>query len=328
MRTNPQWVGRVAAGVLASSLFWASSASAQASPDESYSSWKYGPTQTEKPASFDDFSGGEDQHRLTWKYPRFAAWQVGVSVAQTAASVGLEFGLETADSGWRNGILIDDTARSGLVAHSPEGRARAGQVSDMMWYSTQGFAVLDSLVTPLAADAGNTDVALQLTLINWQAFGFSFLATRIPVKAVGRGRPSLKECDADPGYDKACDPNDPGRTQSAFSGHTSMTFTAASLICMHHAYLELYGEPALDYGVCGLAMASATTVGTLRIVADKHWTSDVLIGAGIGLVSGLGVPYLFHYSHTLEAKPASSVEVAFAPVLSEDTLGVGAKGYF
>lgn len=317
---------RAAAGV--ATLLLTSSAAAQPSPEESYSPQKYGANLGSPPSAFDDFSGGEEQHRLTWEYPRFAAWQVGVSLAQTAAGVGLEFGLTTADRGWRRGILFDDASRSRLVAHSHAGRARAAHVSDLMWYSTQGFAVFDSLLTPLATDDGNTDVALQMTLVNWQAFGFAFLATRIPVKAVGRGRPSLQECHADPNYDGACNPNDPGRTQSAFSGHTSMTFTAASLVCMHHAYLELYGDPALDYGVCGLAMASATTVGTLRIVADKHWTSDVLIGAGIGLASGLGVPYLFHYSHALEAKPAGDMEVAVAPMLSEDTLGVGARGYF
>ena len=110
-----------------------------------------------------------------------------------------------------------------------------------------------------------------------------------------------------------------------------MSFTAASLVCMHHIHLELYGDPALDYGICGLALASAGTVGALRIVADKHWTSDVLVGTGIGLLSGLGVPYLFHYSQPAEADAdldPAPVQVAVAPVLDRDSVGVGARGFF
>ena len=44
--------------------------------------------------------------------------------------------------------------------------------------------------------------------------------------------------------------------------------------------------------VGGMAMGVAT--GYLRIAADKHWLSDVLVGTVIGLGSGLAIPLVFH----------------------------------
>lgn len=61
------------------------------------------------------------------------------------------------------------------------------------------------------------------------------------------------------------------------SGHTAQAFAAATFLN------EEYGEqfkwmPFLSYGI-------ATGVGGLRIANNKHYISDVLVGAGIGVVS-------------------------------------------
>lgn len=67
------------------------------------------------------------------------------------------------------------------------------------------------------------------------------------------------------------------------SGHTAIAFTNASLL-----YYE-YKDSNLWYASSGFLFASAT--GVLRIANNKHYTSDVLAGAGIGLASGLVVSY-------------------------------------
>jgi hypothetical protein len=43
------------------------------------------------------------------------------------------------------------------------------------------------------------------------------------------------------------------------------------------------------------ALASAT--GVLRIVADRHYASDVIVGAVMGLSVGYGLPWLLHYCY-------------------------------
>ena len=67
------------------------------------------------------------------------------------------------------------------------------------------------------------------------------------------------------------------------SGHTSIAFTNAALL-----YYE-YKDSNVWYASSGFLFATAT--GILRIANNRHYTSDVLTGAGIGLASGLIVSY-------------------------------------
>jgi membrane-associated phospholipid phosphatase len=77
---------------------------------------------------------------------------------------------------------------------------------------------------------------------------------------------------------------------SFFSGHTALAFavaTAGGVVAHQRGYRS---ETAIWVG--GMAMGVAT--GYLRIAADKHWLSDVLIGTVIGVGSGLAIPLVFH----------------------------------
>jgi membrane-associated phospholipid phosphatase len=61
------------------------------------------------------------------------------------------------------------------------------------------------------------------------------------------------------------------------SGHTATAFTGA------HILFREYGEASPWISVAGYATATAT--GFLRIVNKKHWLSDVVTGAGVGILS-------------------------------------------
>ena len=67
------------------------------------------------------------------------------------------------------------------------------------------------------------------------------------------------------------------------SGHTAIAFTNASLL-----YYE-YKDSNLWYASSGFLFATAT--GILRIANNRHFTSDVLTGAGLGMATGLIVSY-------------------------------------
>ena len=69
------------------------------------------------------------------------------------------------------------------------------------------------------------------------------------------------------------------------SGHTAQAFLAASIV---HTELR---DRSQWYGVG--AYAIATSVGVLRMVNDRHWQSDVVAGAGFGILSA-HLAYLSH----------------------------------
>lgn len=69
-----------------------------------------------------------------------------------------------------------------------------------------------------------------------------------------------------------------GENDKSFpSGHTAQAFLGAVMIQRE------YGHKSIWYPVG--AYAVATSVGVLRVMNNRHYTSDVLVGAGIGMLS-------------------------------------------
>lgn len=62
------------------------------------------------------------------------------------------------------------------------------------------------------------------------------------------------------------------------SGHTATVFTAATIL---HKEYGLTRSPLFSIG--GYAVATAT--GVMRVLNNRHWISDVMAGAGIGILS-------------------------------------------
>ncbi|HYZ89701.1 MAG TPA: phosphatase PAP2 family protein, partial [Myxococcales bacterium] len=233
-----------------------------------------------------------------------ATWN-RVGPVETAAiglvGVGLlvnEFAIHSpATPRWTEPILFDSDARTFLRASSPGGRSRAATASDVGYIgiSTYAVAVEAGLVTWLGHGKG--DAALQLALINVEALAINGLVTRVTQRAVGRQRPDFTPTTTD--------------NTSFYSGHTSTAFTVASSLCVQHSRLRIYGNVADDLA-CPLALTVATATGLLRIVADRHWASDVLAGAAAGTAVGATVS-LLHLRN------------GSAPVASSFSLGAGGQ---
>lgn len=240
----------------------------------------------------------EAEHRLVWRFPRFRWWEYTAAGAVTVGNLLLEWRYrhEVEDS-WTTPILADAPVRKWLRADTPAGRLRADDVSDYLWQGTTYYVLLDGLLTPLATDRLNTDVAFQLTLLNWQAIGLSGLLVRLVHVSVGRTRPSLQNCSTDPNSLNPCE----FRGASFVGGHAMMTSANAGLACANHHFLPLYGGGMADALVCPVMVASALSVGTLRIVADKHWLSDTVPAWLLGGAIGFGMPYLLHYRYVRDA---------------------------
>jgi membrane-associated phospholipid phosphatase len=82
-----------------------------------------------------------------------------------------------------------------------------------------------------------------------------------------------------------------GEDRSSFpSAHTAVAFAAAASVTSELAHLWP-GHTAL---VAPVLYGGATLVGVGRMYHDKHWASDVALGAGIGIFSGLKVVRFAH----------------------------------
>lgn len=61
------------------------------------------------------------------------------------------------------------------------------------------------------------------------------------------------------------------------SGHTATAFMAATMLAREYGHLS----PWVSVG----AYPVATTTGLMRVANNKHWLSDVMVGAGVGILS-------------------------------------------
>ena len=103
--------------------------------------------------------------------------------------------------------------------------------------------------------------------------------------------------------------------QSFPSGHTAEAFVGAEFMRIE------YKDVSPWYGVAGYAMATAT--GMLRMYNDKHWFSDVVAGAGVGIASARLAYWLYPKMQKLFGKQADPEKVSvLMPTYSGGTIGL------
>lgn len=96
------------------------------------------------------------------------------------------------------------------------------------------------------------------------------------------------------------------------SGHATFAFTNATVV-----YNEFrQSSPLLAYS----SYAFAITTASFRMINNKHWLSDVLVGAGIGII----VTNLVYYFEPLKNfNPfKKSKNITFVPVIENDNYGL------
>jgi membrane-associated phospholipid phosphatase len=171
--------------------------------------------------------------------------------------------------------------------------------------STISFLILPGtagllLGTYVAGQVGHDRGLAEIGFHGGEAIFLSELVTGALKIAVGRSRPSISPDDPykfHPGAGLGHD--DQGSLPSA---HATAAFALAAVLSAesarwwHHA------------GWVGpVAYGAAGTAGLARVYLGRHWLSDVLTGAGIGICGGLVV------SHFSESHPNNALDRAFLP---------------
>ena len=283
-----------------------------------------------------------DPTRVEWSpdWPR-------VRLAEVAAVVGLTVGSLAINDDWTpprhatwsSPILFDKAVRDALRGRTFAAQSTAADVSDFLYKGTVlGPYIVDVFLVALSIHE-SADVAIQMLLMNMQSLGLSGVATLAAEHAVARARPYTRDCRADGSIVDAQGrplPTSCGGSadyQSFYSGHTAATATMAGLTCAHHQHLPLYGGDALaEAAPCVLMITASLATGLTRIIADRHWATDVLTGAAIGAMSGYVLPSSLHYGFghgkVLGEIRHGSVVVVPIPTAYPGGVGMGVGGVF
>lgn len=181
---------------------------------------------------------------------------------------------------------FDEGFRSAISLGSLDSMERARRISDMFLVGTMlGVAAIDTIITPLVQD--DPDLVWQASFAHVLALGITMSIGDLVKHAFDRPRPFTRECAADPQRPGCADPD---THQSFYSLHTGMAFTSAGFSCAMHLTRTLYDDPVADGAACGGAIAMAATTGLLRILADRHYLTDVLVGGALGFLVGYLIP--------------------------------------
>lgn len=101
------------------------------------------------------------------------------------------------------------------------------------------------------------------------------------------------------------------------SGHTATAFMGAELM------MQEFKDESVWYGISGYVVAAGT--GAFRMYNNRHWLSDVVAGAGIGILSAKAGYWLFPYTSRLFIKKEkkSNTKTAMIPFYDGDSAGFG-----
>ncbi len=112
-----------------------------------------------------------------------------------------------------------------------------------------------------------------------------------------------------------------GTSNNSFpSGHTATAFMGAELL-----YQE-YKHKSIWYGISGYIVATGT--GAFRIYNNRHWLSDVVAGAGIGILSTKAAYWLFPTINKLFNPNETNTKTSFIPFYDGKTVGFGLVSNF
>ena len=105
-----------------------------------------------------------------------------------------------------------------------------------------------------------------------------------------------------------------GSSANSFpSGHTANAFFGATILAKE------YSDKSILIAIGGYSVATAT--GVLRVLNNRHWTSDVLVGAGIGIISGEVAYIIYPWLKEKLGEKNKNKSVTFVPIYDGNTMG-------
>lgn len=178
------------------------------------------------------------------------------------------------DTGIRDGLRLDSTAS----------RKDADLASDITL--ALGAAVLPAATIGVYFHrTRDCQGAWDMATDTFESLGLTLFVTESLKLAAGRERPFARSCEDSPASDARCSRR--GRLKSFVSGHTSLAAAGAGVSCAQSWRDNAWGDDTISRAApCAIGFAAAASTAILRIAADRHWGSDVLLGFAVGATVG------------------------------------------
>jgi membrane-associated phospholipid phosphatase len=186
---------------------------------------------------------------------------------------------------------IDVDARNALVWRGAE--RTADTLSTILDAAIPASAATYLLLS--ANGRGEFSAGMVDSLLVTEAAAGALLVNQIVKLLVGRRRP-YAFFENDLGYSRNED------NLSFYGGHVSFAFsvTAATVTV---AAMRGYAGVGI---VAGVGFTLSAAVGYLRIAADQHYLTDILIGSAVGGLIGWAVPRIFHSPSPGDSTPSGT----------------------
>jgi membrane-associated phospholipid phosphatase len=199
--------------------------------------------------------------------------------------------LQSKECGWCDGSnpsdlnAIDDWFRTALRRADPQ---PANVMSHVLAFGVAPITLVGTTVLSAWADRRTNGALVDVVLATEGAFS-AVVVTELMKPLILRERPRIHAI-ADPEARQSAIDRDPDAVRGFPSGHTSSVFAATAAAGMV-ATMRGYRLAPLVWA-SGILLGVATAYA--RMAADRHYFTDTLGGAAIGLFVGGGVPLLFH----------------------------------
>ncbi|MBI5502752.1 MAG: phosphatase PAP2 family protein [Deltaproteobacteria bacterium] len=235
-------------------------------------------------------------------------WDLGLTGGFGAAWIAteaLKSHLAPEECVWCGSNAFDDAARDAFLwADTDAADATSGVLA---------FGLLPAITLAVnaasARDEGRAVQGAEDLLLVAEAAALAASVNQLTKFLVGRERPFVH---ALPEEWKGLTAKPDDNNLSFFSGHTTLAF-AVAVSGATVATLRGYDSAPYLWAIGG-TMALAT--GWLRIAADKHYLSDVLIGAAVGSLIGWLVPWLHRRDGDGEEGILSRASIVAGPDIS------------
>jgi hypothetical protein len=225
------------------------------------------------------------------------AVDVTVTVAGAAAFITSEIlkaDLAPSHCRWCSVDPVDARVREGLIWRRT---ATADTISNVTGFVLVPLATLGLNAVAAAHDGAAGNIPEDALLVT-EASVIAGDVDQLTKMLLGRERPFVHALPPD---EKPLTTQPSDNNLSFFSGHTTEAFALAAASGTIGT-MRGYRWAPLAWGTGG---AFAAMTAYLRMAADKHWLTDVLVGIVVGAGIGFAVPYLFH-SAVADPPPASS----------------------